>query len=186
MSNAILRWTEKPDRPTEYTLTGDESLIGRSPDADIVLAHNGVSRNHAKIVCNPKGYILVDLNSTNGTYVNESQVKEHLLRDGDRIRLGEEGIELLFQTHSTGEAPARSGAIEDGDDEELVTRTVDIWGGENAQRTMRNLASILPAEETSPSELEKLCHILDFHCYFEKTFSSEKTFRQILNSALQS
>ncbi|MBI4481000.1 MAG: SpoIIE family protein phosphatase [Acidobacteria bacterium] len=185
MDAPYLRWTVAPNRPLELALTAAEIVIGRSPDADIVLTHDGVSRNHAKIMCNPIGYILLDLNSTNGTYVNEQQVKEHLLRHGDRIRLGMEGVEVLFQTHRAEEAPAKSPEMEDAGDDELVTKATGIWGGETAERTMQGLASVFPTEAPPRTELEKISYILDFHYYFEKTFSSEKTFRQILQSALE-
>ena len=198
MPTACLRWTREPHRPpVEHVLEAAETLIGRSPDADIVLTHNGVSRNHAKIVRNSYGYALLDLNSTNGTYVNGEQVKEHLLRPGDRIQLGNEGIELLFQPHEGEEVSPTSLDLGVDENEELATKTLGMWGGEAAEKTLHSLSSVLPSEgspypepplaaEGSPgSELEKISHILDFHCYFEKTFSSEKTFRQILKSALE-
>src|SRR3989338_8995822 len=198
MATACLRWTKEANRPpVEHVLEAAETLIGRRPDADLVFTLDGVSRNHAKIIRHSNGYALVDLNSTNGTYVNGEQVREHLLRPGDRIRLGIEGIELLFQTHEDEEVSATSFDLGVDEDEELATKTLGMWGGGAAEKTLRDLASVLPSEgspypepplpaEGSPgSELEKISHILDFHCYFEKTFSSEKTFRQILKSALE-
>ena len=198
MATACLRWTREPNRPpTEHVLEAAETLIGRRPDADIVVALDGVSRNHAKIVRNSYGYAVIDLNSTNGTFVNGEQVRDHQLRPGDKISLGIEGIELLFQPLEDEKTPAPSTDIEDASFDELATKPLGIWGGETADKTLRGLASVLPSEESpyaetvlpadapSRSELEKISYILDFHCYFEKTFSSEKTFRQILKSALE-
>jgi diguanylate cyclase (GGDEF)-like protein len=71
-----------------FTLDGDALLIGRGSDCDIVVDLDSVSRRHAKIE-RKKGNIAVsDLNSTNGTYVNEEQVEEQALDDGDQLKIG--------------------------------------------------------------------------------------------------
>lgn len=65
-------------------------LIGRSPDAEILLDDEGVSRRHAQIEFRGGAPYLVDLDSTNGTWVESDRVgsEGHKLRDGDRIRVG--------------------------------------------------------------------------------------------------
>jgi DNA-binding SARP family transcriptional activator len=63
--------------------------IGRSADNDVTIADGGVSRRHAQITPTTAGYVLRDLGSTNGTYVNdEALVGVHLLVTGDEIRIG--------------------------------------------------------------------------------------------------
>src|SRR3954453_10771442 len=62
--------------------------IGRMPESNIVLADPNVSRNHAEIRPKGLGYVLVDLNSTNGTKVNGVRVQEHDLLDGDQLSFG--------------------------------------------------------------------------------------------------
>lgn len=69
--------------------------LGRMDDNDLVIAGEKVSRYHAVIGETANGFTVTDLRSTNGTHVNEQRVVEsHLLRDGDRIRIG--GTELTF------------------------------------------------------------------------------------------
>lgn len=64
-------------------------LVGRSDRAQLRLDEDGVSRNHAKIVLYDDGRPqLVDLESTNGTFVNGRSVDAIPLSDGDRIQLG--------------------------------------------------------------------------------------------------
>jgi diguanylate cyclase (GGDEF)-like protein len=63
-------------------------LIGRSSKSDIHIDQESISRNHAKIVDTGKALVIRDLGSTNGTYVNDEPVAEHLLRDGDLIKIG--------------------------------------------------------------------------------------------------
>jgi hypothetical protein len=62
--------------------------IGRLPDNDVVVADPKASRKHAEIRPAGNGFLLVDLQSTNGTRVNGTNVGEHVLVDGDRIAIG--------------------------------------------------------------------------------------------------
>ena len=63
-------------------------IIGRSEDCDVVLAERQVSRHHAQIRRLDNQYVLEDLGSRNGTYVNGRQVIEpHILQDGDEIQI---------------------------------------------------------------------------------------------------
>jgi diguanylate cyclase (GGDEF)-like protein len=72
-----------------FELGGSQIIIGRATDADIRLDDDGVSRTHAKMDCAAGGEItLADMGSTNGTFVNGSQIKSQLLKDGDRIQIG--------------------------------------------------------------------------------------------------
>ncbi|HEY5878702.1 MAG TPA: BTAD domain-containing putative transcriptional regulator [Nakamurella sp.] len=69
--------------------------LGRMDDNDLVVAGEKVSRYHAVIAETANGFTVTDLRSTNGTHVNDERVLDsHLLRDGDRIRIG--GTELVF------------------------------------------------------------------------------------------
>lgn len=62
--------------------------IGRLPECDIVVADPKASRRHTEIRPAGNGFLLVDLQSTNGTRVNGAPASEHVLVDGDRIGIG--------------------------------------------------------------------------------------------------
>lgn len=83
-----------------YPLIGASTVIGRDDDADVVLDDPGVSRRHSELrVTNDGPHLvatLLDLGSTNGTYVNGDQVDRHHLQDGDRITIGR--TSLTFHT----------------------------------------------------------------------------------------
>jgi hypothetical protein len=64
------------------------TFIGRTPENQIRLNKPAVSRRHAQIAQSEGGYVLRDLNSENGTYVNGERVKEKPLGDGDRVQIG--------------------------------------------------------------------------------------------------
>ena len=79
-----------------WTLANAETLIGRGTDADIVLPERQVSRYHLKIHFRDGRYVLEDLDSKNGTFLNGQQVKGSVpLQDGDEIQIAL-CVRLLF------------------------------------------------------------------------------------------
>jgi hypothetical protein len=72
---------------------GDELVIGRHPDCDIVLAGPAVSRRHARLTFRDGAWILQDLHSTNGTIVNNERIGRCRLNAGDRLVIG--GAQLV-------------------------------------------------------------------------------------------
>ncbi len=79
-----------------FRLGDDETLIGRTPDSQIRLDDDGVSRRHAKVVRSEGQWIVMDLGSTNGTYHDGERVQVLTLFDGAKIQLGM-GTILRFQ-----------------------------------------------------------------------------------------
>lgn len=67
---------------------GGELIIGRSGDRDIVLEEEMVSRQHAKVRAEGSELLLIDLGSTNGTFVNGEKVRRIALQNGDRLLIG--------------------------------------------------------------------------------------------------
>lgn len=72
----------------------DEFTIGRSIDNHLVLEDSAVSRKHCVLRKTDTSYILKDLNSSNGTFVNAISVKEAVMRNGDVIQIGKFIFEL--------------------------------------------------------------------------------------------
>ncbi len=69
-----------------------ETTIGRETSNHIRLAHGAVSRSHAKISCTAGQYILTDLQSRNGTFVNRSRIQRAVLHSDDMIHFGNRGF----------------------------------------------------------------------------------------------
>jgi pSer/pThr/pTyr-binding forkhead associated (FHA) protein len=83
----------------EFVAMRDAALaIGRASDNQVVLADPQASSRHARLVAEPGGVVVEDLDSTNGTFVNGQQVSRQLLAPGDRIRVGH--TEMVFQMGS--------------------------------------------------------------------------------------
>jgi FHA domain len=70
-------------------LCRDIITIGRTRDNDICIPSRAVSRDHARLLMNPRSVTIVDMNSANGCFVNDKPVKKHKLRDGDVLRIGD-------------------------------------------------------------------------------------------------
>ncbi len=83
--------------PFRQPLLGEAVSIGRASDCTIPIKDRYLSRKHAEIVAVSNGWMLKDLGSANGTYLNGSRVeKDEVLKTGDRIRLGD--TEIVFET----------------------------------------------------------------------------------------
>jgi len=82
--------------------------LGRSEDNDIPLDSKLVSRHHARLLVGPNGVIIEDCGSTNGCFVNGQQVKQHVLREGDVLALGE--LKLRLSMPQAAQTLQRSGA----------------------------------------------------------------------------
>jgi len=87
---------------TVIPLIENEYQIGRHRDSHIQLTDLGISSHHARIYRSPDGFVVEDLKSRNGTWVNGTRIFHSILKDGDQIRVGE--TDLRFET--LFEAPA--------------------------------------------------------------------------------
>jgi len=75
--------------PISYTL-GRLTTIGRTLRNTIVIPAPDVSRSHARIELTADGFLLSDLGSQNGTFVNGERIKEQVLKPGDQVRIGDQ------------------------------------------------------------------------------------------------
>jgi pSer/pThr/pTyr-binding forkhead associated (FHA) protein len=83
--------------PAEYALLKDEVSLGRGEDNDVVIPHASISRAHARLMRRDGAYELMDLNSTNGSYVNDQPVQGTVrVPSGSEVRLGDIKFVLRF------------------------------------------------------------------------------------------
>jgi diguanylate cyclase (GGDEF)-like protein len=77
------------DLGARYQLGKDPVVIGRDDNCDVSVNDDSVSRRHACITPSPQGHVVMDLQSTNGTFVNDTRItQQQLLKDGDYLRVG--------------------------------------------------------------------------------------------------
>jgi pSer/pThr/pTyr-binding forkhead associated (FHA) protein len=77
------------------------ATIGREEDNMIQLPHEKVSKHHAAILQAREGWVIKDLHSTNGVFVNDQRVQRRQLKDGDRVKIGP--YEFYFETNVPSE-----------------------------------------------------------------------------------
>jgi hypothetical protein len=125
-SGAMLLLEEAPGVTARvWPLQPSVTTIGRSDDCDVVLADREVSRQHAQVRHEGDRYVLVDLGSKNGTFLNGVRVSSALrLADGDEVRIAPR-FRLLF---ADSDATAVAGPLAGGIAIDASSRTVTVAG----------------------------------------------------------
>lgn len=101
MAKLVLKFDERV--LAEYPVDADaETSIGRLPDNVVVIDNPAVSGHHARIFVDGADYVVEDLRSKNGTYVNDKHVVRAALRDGDVLLVGKH--RLVFDLMALAEA----------------------------------------------------------------------------------
>ncbi len=128
-----------------FPLTDLPLVIGRDTAAEICLTEAAVSRRHSRIEPNGDHFSINDLQSLNGTFVNDVPVRQRALKHGDRIRIG--ATQFLFLLHD-GDAPDRSTQVE-FDDHLLVSGpTVEVRFDEALFLMARDLSALMKVSTT--------------------------------------
>ena len=79
-----------------FELAGPRTVIGRSPDCHVFLDDVTVSRRHAEIVREGDAYVIRDLGSLNGTFVNRHRIESSVLADDDEVQIGKYRMTFLL------------------------------------------------------------------------------------------
>ena len=128
-------------------------MIGRHADNNLVLRDNRVSRSHARITAANGIYVLEDLNSRHGTWINGERVARHTLRNSDRIDFGvRESYQLTF-TLEHGEI----NRIMD----QISSTSHSAAMGSNNLAKLRSLVEVARALQNSLSTQEVLTAVID-------------------------
>ena len=111
LAYVVLFTGENPDRI--YNVKSSTVLLGRAADADVSLMDASVSLHHARIVSSNKGFEIIDLDSTNGTFVGGKRTARSPLRNADHVTLGSVDFIFLLDRPSTATVrlPDRIGRV---------------------------------------------------------------------------
>ncbi len=104
--SALLVVKRGPNAGSRFLLDRDVTTAGRHPDSEIFLDDVTVSRRHVEFVREDNGYLVRDVGSLNGTYVNREPIDTAILSGGDEVQIGK--FRLIFLTPGAGEAAAIS------------------------------------------------------------------------------
>src|SRR5438067_11329767 len=139
----LITLAEKGGGSSQLTFEKNEVTIGRLSGNDIVLAKGNVSKYHSRIVIKDGKFIIVDMKSTNGTYVNGKKIAApQVIRPTDKIYIGDYIINVeAGEGGEEGEAAAAEEGYEEAPQEEEAVE-------EEAQEEE-------PQEEEAPPEEEE-------------------------------
>ncbi|MEZ4385317.1 MAG: SpoIIE family protein phosphatase [Nannocystaceae bacterium] len=152
-------------------MIGPRMVAGRSPDVELVLASDTVSRQHLEVIREAGGWWVRDLGSRNGTAVNGKQIASHRLAYGDVIQV--EDYTLTFvRAPSEGRAPARKPVTAEGSSTRLTlvdspvgsVRSLRDLGAPKIDAShlsrLVSLSAELLATEADDDRLDKLCKLM--------------------------
>ena len=167
-------------RSFEFELTRDETHVGRAADSnDVVLDDGQVSRRHASIRRNGQEFMLIDLNSANGTFINGQRVKEHVLRNGDSFSISRYAIEfkdtagapsIRYENQQIGNtvlmrAPSEIGTFIP----QMDKSAIPVGGGK----------SVMDYVEVLRKKAETLARIYELNQMLGSDFSKEDIFKKV-------
>lgn len=92
----------------QVNIPGPIASIGRAPTSRVCLDSDRISRHHAVIQWGGDGYILMDMGSRNGTYVNDERVYNQALCNGDAITIGDFQMRFLYSSSAKPLPPAEA------------------------------------------------------------------------------
>jgi hypothetical protein len=99
---ALLVVKRGPNTGSRFLLDSDLTVVGRRPDSDIFLDDVTVSRRHAEFYRHGSRFVVRDVGSLNGTYVNRDRIEEVALNGGDEVQIGKFRLVFLQGLRSLG------------------------------------------------------------------------------------
>lgn len=143
------------DEGETYTLEVDKVFrIGRHPDNDLPLRDSQISRWHAEVRLESDHYSIIDLDSLNGTMVNDEKVQSRKLENGDRINIGHFKLTWIEDAQSEQKKPERP--LFGPDD---IVKPIRSFALEDRQPDMSGKA--LPDASEPPERFQLLFQILN-------------------------
>src|SRR5882762_942551 len=128
-----------------FPLHDEPVVIGREAAAAVCLADASVSRRHSKLEKNGDQFWISDLQSLNGTFVNDVPVKQRALQHGDRIRIGD--TQFLFLVHE-GDVSSKSSEVQFDDRKFVSGSTIQIKFDDALYLMARDLTALMKVSTT--------------------------------------
>jgi HD-GYP domain-containing protein (c-di-GMP phosphodiesterase class II)/pSer/pThr/pTyr-binding forkhead associated (FHA) protein len=161
---AILRVKVGAEKGKIYEIKEDSLVLGRDAAGDIQFMDNGVSRRHSEIFRIGELFFIRDLESRNGTFVNEKRVTEELLRVGDQVRVG--STTLVFEDRLTFD----SSRIMSNDPQPIASPTSTI---------QLSISKVLPSKRDGEKKDEAEGRNLHLLLHLAQTISGEKNLSKL-------
>jgi len=170
---------------TVVVTTGQTLTLGRLKDCDVVLDDEAASRRHCTVTAREHLCVVADLQSANGTFVNEKRISAIALEKGDQLRIGSTVLELLNSSAHTGPGRGHQSStsltIVESRSNTLVQRAVDPTRLEFLSQVSKRKddADLLASAQKYLTTLHKVSDILS------RASSVEALFDSILSAILE-
>jgi Nif-specific regulatory protein len=128
-----------------FPIGAEAVVIGRETASELCLADPSVSRRHSRLENHGHKFWISDLQSLNGTFVNDVPVKQRVLEHGDRIRIGD--TQFLFLIHE-GDVPSKSSHVELEDQHVTSGSTIQISFNDALYLMARDLSALMKVSTT--------------------------------------
>jgi Nif-specific regulatory protein len=122
------------------TIDEETMIIGRETTANVCIADASVSRRHSRIEKRGEQFVIEDLESLNGTFINDVPVKSRVLEHGDRIRIGESQFLFLLQE---GTETSQSSRVEIDERQIMSGSTVQVRVDDAIYLMARDLSALM-------------------------------------------
>jgi transcriptional regulator with GAF, ATPase, and Fis domain len=128
-----------------FTIENLPVVIGRETAATLCIADASVSRRHSQIDKEENKFVILDLESLNGTFINDVPVKRRTLQHGDRLRIGDS--QFLFLMHD-GEVSSKSSEIQFHDEHVVSGSTLQVRFNDALYLMARDLSALMKVSTT--------------------------------------
>ena len=132
-------------RGSVFSIEDSPVVIGRETTATLCIADASVSRRHSQIEKENEHFVILDLESLNGTFINDVPVKRRTLQHGDRVRIGDS--QFLFLMHD-GDVAAKSSEIEFDDRQIFSGSTLQVRFNDALYLMARDLSALMKVSTT--------------------------------------
>lgn len=129
-----------------FPLAAAPVLIGRETAANLCIADPSVSRRHSQIEKEGDQFVIVDLESLNGTFINDVPVKRRPLAHGDRVRIGD--AQFLFLLHDGEASPASRSSEIKFEERNLSGSTIQVKFNDAVYLMARDLSALMKVSTT--------------------------------------
>ena len=186
MAKATLLVVEGAEQGARFEIDEQPVSLGRGAGHDIRILDTEISRTHARIHFDGETFVLTDLNSSNGTYVNGAEIRSRKLQSGDRVQMGRTSLLFAFVTDPS---QAKAGAIDNvqfsGHDDAAVLPNIVDRVGRDAQQELieRSLAVGAPEVAQLASYLQALYRVSE--ASVSHSVSIDQFLRRILEITIQ-
>ena len=167
----LLTRNPAPSLPASFAIEQAQTTVGRHPSNTIPLPFDSISRFHARLELRGRDMHLVDLDSSNGSFINQKRVTDSILCDGDIITFG--NIQFVFQCRQSAEPPEATTRTHAGvrlvNQAESSLHTII----RKVEKTDPTAAHKFPEEITDASSLARARKLLDALYEFHKQLGSK-------------